>query len=132
MAGPSTVTVVLDASALLAVLQNEAGTDVVVKSMRSAILSAVNLSETIAKAGSKTGRHATLYKMIDRFDIRIIPFDREEAALTAELRERTHGKNVSFADSACLSLALQHGLPVLTGDRKWQALDLGIDIRLIR
>jgi len=51
------VTVVLDASALLAVLHEEPGADMVVQSMRQSTVSAVNLSETIVKAANWTGRH---------------------------------------------------------------------------
>jgi PIN domain nuclease of toxin-antitoxin system len=39
---------------------------------------------------------------------------------------------LSLADRACLALAERERLPVLTADRHWGSLDLGIDVRLIR
>lgn len=70
--------------------------------------------------------------MIDRFDIRIVPFDYEQAILAAKLREATKVKGLSFADRACLALAPSLSLPVLTADRKWSELSLDLDVCLIR
>jgi PIN domain nuclease of toxin-antitoxin system len=62
----------------------------------------------------------------------IHPFDDLRAVLAARLRNSVKARSLSFGDRACLSLAMVTGLPVLTADRDWSALDLGIDVRLIR
>ena len=67
-----------------------------------------------------------------RFPFTVATFDQDMAEKAGALRDRTRDGNVSFADRACLALALENGLPVLTGDREWAKLDLGIEIRLIR
>jgi PIN domain nuclease of toxin-antitoxin system len=37
-----------------------------------------------------------------------------------------------LGDRACLALAQQLDLPVLTADKIWQRLDIGVSIQLIR
>ncbi len=39
---------------------------------------------------------------------------------------------LSMGDRACLGLALATGLPVVTADRAWRKLDLGIEVRTLR
>jgi PIN domain nuclease of toxin-antitoxin system len=46
--------------------------------------------------------------------------------------EKTRGLGLSLADRACLALAIERGAAVLTADRTWAELDLGIEIRLVR
>jgi PIN domain nuclease of toxin-antitoxin system len=43
---------------------------------------------------------------------------------------KAHG--LSLADRACLALAKRLDLPVVTADRDWAGLDLGITVQLIR
>jgi PIN domain nuclease of toxin-antitoxin system len=64
--------------------------------------------------------------------VEMVPFQAEDAALAASLRPKTDPLGLSLGDRACLALALARGVPVLTADRQWGSLDLGIDIRLIR
>lgn len=59
-------------------------------------------------------------------------FGRELAFQTAMLRPTTKHKGLSLADRACLALGGQLGLPVLTTDRAWTELELGVEVRLIR
>ncbi len=132
MAGASGVSVVLDTSSLLAVLNVERGSDIALQSMRGAAMSAVNFSETVAKAGDQGASHAGVERLVERLRIEIIAFDRAHATAAASLRPMTVRRNVSFADRACLSLARLMSRPALTGDTKWSDLDLGIDIIQIR
>jgi PIN domain nuclease of toxin-antitoxin system len=62
----------------------------------------------------------------------IVPFDEKHAVAAASFRPVTRNLNVSFADRACLGTAALAGLPVLTGDRKWQDFPCGVKILLIR
>lgn len=97
-------------------------------------MSAVNFSETLAKAGDKGVDAALVSHMIERMEIVVIPFDSAHAVAAAALRPSTRHKGVSFADRACIALGKLRELPVLTGDTKWSSLDLDldIDIRQIR
>lgn len=126
------MSVVLDASAVLAVLQDEPGAAFVSSMMRGAVMSTINFSEAIQKAATQTGEYDRLPHMIARFDVQLIPFDSVQAQAAARLESRTRKRGVSFADRACLALGGATGLPILTGDRKWPELGLALDIRLIR
>jgi ribonuclease VapC len=60
------------------------------------------------------------------------PADESLAMRIAELRPLTKFKGLSLGDRACLALASQLQLGVLTAERNWRELDVGVEIRLIR
>jgi ribonuclease VapC len=62
----------------------------------------------------------------------IVPFDDGHARTSAELYPQTKERGLSFADRACLALALMRGGYVLTAERRWPLLKLPIKIKLIR
>lgn len=62
----------------------------------------------------------------------IVPFDDELAYDCAGLRPVTKHLGLSLGDRACLALAKREVLPVLTADRVWSELDIGVEVRLIR
>lgn len=123
---------VLDASALIAILLNEPGQDLVSDAGRDAVVSAVNMSETIAKLIDKGSGVDTVIGALNELGFMVAPFDIPRAEQAAALRAPTRGKSISFADRACLALAIETSLPVLTADRAWSGLGLGADIRPIR
>jgi PIN domain nuclease of toxin-antitoxin system len=123
---------VLDASAILALLLAEPGGERVDEAGPTALVSAVNLSEVVAKMRDRGASLDIVLQRLRRFPFTVVSFDRDMAEKAGALRDRTRDSNTSFADRACLALALGNGLPVLTGDREWAKLDLGLDIRLIR
>lgn len=123
---------VIDASAVFAVLQNELGSDVALQMGRGALFSAVNLSETLAKASDRGIAANEVSALVRNLEICIVAFDEEQANAAAEFRSATRFDNVSLADRVCLGLAKVRDLPILTADSKWTELELGLDIRLIR
>lgn len=123
---------VLDASAVLAVLQTERGEDVVLAVARGALLSTVNLVEVLARLAEGGVTSERALAKIARLEISIRPFDAATAAEAARLRPLTKHRGLSLADRACLALGHLQNMPVLTADRLWADLDLGIDIRMIR
>jgi ribonuclease VapC len=62
----------------------------------------------------------------------VAPFDADQAVEVGGLEPALRGRGISLGDRACLMLARARGLPVLTGDRKWAELDLGVEVRLFR
>jgi ribonuclease VapC len=64
--------------------------------------------------------------------IAVHPFDQKQALAAGLLAPLTKRFGLSLADRACLVLARQLGAPVVTADRAWAKLDLGIEIRIIR
>ena len=62
----------------------------------------------------------------------IVPFDANQAATSAALRQITKTLGLSLGDRACLALAQQKQLPVITADKIWGKLNLSIDVILAR
>lgn len=124
--------IVLDASALLAIIFEEPGREAVLDAIAHGVSSSVNFSEALAKASDKAFDPREVRHQLLRLKLTLAAFDDKQALLAASLRQPTRGHRLSFADRACLALGMDCGLPILTGDRKWQELDLGLDIRLIR
>jgi PIN domain nuclease of toxin-antitoxin system len=123
---------VVDASALLAFLNEEPGSEVVEEALPSALISTVNLSEAIAKLLERGVPDGEVVAVIGYLDFKVIDFISVSAWDAARLRPVTRAYGLSFGDRACLGLALQQKLPVLTADSAWRSLSLGVEIHLIR
>ncbi len=123
---------VVDASAVLAVLFNETGKQAVIDHGRGGWISAINLTEVLTRAIDKQVPPALRNDIVGGMGLSVMAFDAAAAAATAELREPTRHLGLSLADRACLQLAMQLGVPVLTGDRAWGDLDIDVEIKLIR
>ena len=126
------MSVVLDASAVLALLFDERGGDVVSSHAAGALISTVNLTEVLEKVAERDGDPDRARAILSSIGVIPVPFSERQAQLAAELKPLLRGKRIALADRACLALVRDTGRPVLTGDRVWTALDLGIDVRLIR
>jgi ribonuclease VapC len=124
--------VVLDASALLAILNRESGADEVAAHLPRALVSTVNLSEVVAVLVTHGMPGAAVHRAIDGLALTVVDFDAEQAYAAGFLRVATRASGLSLGDRACLSLAAQLEIPVLTADRCWTELDLGLDVHLIR
>ena len=123
---------VLDASAVLALLGNERGADEVEAALGSAVMSAVNLAEVLTKLGDRGVTEAEQRVIRMSLDIEIRSFDESSAWRASSLRGGTKSRGLSIGDRACLALALEEGLPALTTDSAWSALDVGVDVRALR
>jgi PIN domain nuclease of toxin-antitoxin system len=132
------VKIVLDASALLAFLQGEPGTEVVQGALaRGADLSAVNLAETLAKlADWGIAADLAVAELVEKGllhgIIELVPFTEDDALEVARMRPLTRDLGLSLGDRACLALAKRLGLRALSADRAWLQGDLGIEVQLIR
>lgn len=124
--------VIVDASSLLAVLENESYADGWAADVQNAAMSAVNFSEVVAKLADAGMPMLEIQQTLEPLGVQVIPFDTRQAYDAGALRPQTKPLDLSFGDRACLALARSAGLPVLTRDRAWTKLQLGIDIRLIR
>jgi ribonuclease VapC len=130
------VSIVLDASAVLAFVLDEPGSDVVASRVEGAVLSVVNLCEVVTKTIDRGRSADPLLSSLPGLGVRFEPVTVEDARLAGQLRvrERELGASgvLSLADRACLALASRLQVPALTADRAWADLDLGVDVRLIR
>ena len=124
--------VVLDASALLALLNEEPGKDVVEEAIGDCSISAVNYCEVIGKlidAGvpDDDARHT-----VDLLNIEIVDFDAELAFQAASLRLATRRFGLSLGDRCCLALGIARKATVLTSERNWSKLKIGAKVKQIR
>jgi ribonuclease VapC len=125
--------VVLDASAVLALLNEETGTEVVEEALPGALIGAVNLSEVLSKLAEFGMSNDDAWSAITGLGLEIVAFDVETARIAASLRRATRSYGLSLGDRACLALGVQRGALVLTADRAWLALDEpALKIRAIR
>ena len=123
---------VLDASAALAVLNEEPGADEVWRFLPGALMSTVNAAEVSSKLtdGGASGRGAT--EFVRRLGLTLVSFGEADVLDTARLRETTRQAGLSLGDRACLALAERRGVPAVTTDRIWGTLDVGVEVRLVR
>jgi PIN domain nuclease of toxin-antitoxin system len=125
--------VILDSSAMLALIKNEEGSSVVEELLGSIVMSSVNISEVAAilldsEMSAEQVTQATL-PFIDS----IIAFDVEHSILCADLKKSTKHLGLSLGDRACISLGMKLRLPIYTADKIWAELKSeNTDIRLIR
>lgn len=125
--------VILDASALLALIHQEEGADIVKPLIKIAVMSTINVSEVLtALQRTDVFPKEALISISDIIQ-NIIPFDIEQAQLTAELSPLTKSKGLSLGDRACIALGQKLQLPIYTADRIWGELKLeNAEIKLIR
>jgi ribonuclease VapC len=124
--------IVLDASALMAVLREEPGASAVEAVLDRAAISAVNLSEVQAKLVERGTAAKIAWSSLIDLDLDVVDFDVPQAKVAGDLRRLTRIQGLSLGDRACLALAQALGLPAMTADRAWAGLEVGIEIRTIR
>jgi ribonuclease VapC len=123
---------VLDASALLAVLNQEPGAEVVLPLLDRAAVSAVNWSEIVKKAIAYQVPTDGLRAEIEALGVEILPFAAGEAEDAAALWPQTSSAGLSLGDRACLALAQREGVPAVTTDRAWSDVSAGVNVTVIR
>ena len=123
---------VLDASALLAYLHREPGKEQVEGRIADLCISSVNWYEVVQKTLAKGVDVSKMIKLLRDLELTIEPFSDRQAESAAQLWPETRELGLSLADRACLALALEKSLPVLTTDRVWKKLKLGLEVRLMR
>jgi ribonuclease VapC len=123
---------VLDASALLTLLNAEEGRDLVLDFLPKSVISTVNLAEVVTRLSMIGMPDGEVREALTMLGLETIPFDEEQAFRAGLLSAYTRTLGLSLGDRACLALALTNHATALTADRAWRDLDIGVEIKLIR
>lgn len=126
------MTAVLDASALLAFLQNEPGCDQVEAVLPEAVISSINWAEVMQKSIAAAIDINGMRGDLEALGLRIVPFSTEEAEISAQLWQQTRPIGLSLGDRACLSTSIRMDAMVLTADQIWVTLNFPVTVRCIR
>jgi ribonuclease VapC len=123
---------VLDASAILALLNEETSADKVESVLPFALVSAVNLAEVITRLSLVGMPEDRIHEALALLRLDVALFDSEQAFRSGLLATHTHGSGLSLGDRACLTLALERNAVVVTADKIWLDLSIGAEVMLIR
>jgi ribonuclease VapC len=125
--------IVLDASALLAILNGEAGADKLTPRLLSdATASTVNLAEVQSKLVARGLDPDDAWEAAISPVREPEPFTKEQARIAGSLVAQTRPLGLSLGDRACLALGIALGAAVYTAEQSWKGLRLGIRVHLIR
>ena len=101
------------------------------------IISAVNWAEVLSWYGLrgddpvKVSTKLALSGIIGQA-VEIVPASKEDALEVSRILSKHPRAGLSLGDRFCLALAVRTKRPVITADRLWSTLDLGVEIINIR
>lgn len=124
--------VVLDASALLCVLNGEQGSERVLEALPTAVIGAANLAEVVSKLRERGLSAEEVEDVLGGIPLNVRPLTAAQAYSIGHLRPVTRALGLSLGDRACLALAAELGMSALTADQAWAGLDIGVAVELIR
>jgi ribonuclease VapC len=125
--------IVLDASAILAVLHQERGHEKLTPALLSnAVASTVNLAEVQCKLVIRGVAPDDAWQAVLSLVREVVPFSPEHARLAGDLAAKTRPLGLSLGDRACLALGLASKAAIYTADSSWSKLKLGVRMHFIR
>ncbi len=130
---PSVNRTVLDASAILAVINAEPGAEKLTPDLLAgAVGSAVNLAEVQTKLVSRGWTSDQAWEDATSPLREVLPFDEEQARMAGDLLIQTRHLGLSLGDRACLALGIALKVPVYTAEKAWKKVKVGVRIHVIR
>jgi len=125
--------IVLDASAMLAILNREPGSEkLTLEMLANSVGSTVNLAEVHTKLLSRGLDPEAAWQDALSAIHNSVPFTAEQAKIAGSLVSQTRKFGLSLGDRACLALGLTLNAPVYTTDRSWKNLKLDVRVHVIR
>jgi ribonuclease VapC len=125
--------VVLDASAILAIIQGEPGAEKLTPDiLRTAVCSIVNLAEVQAKLVTCGWPPDDAWEDATSPIREAVLFTEEQAKIAGSLAALTRPLGLSLGDRACLALGISTKAPIYTAEKSWTRLKFGVRIHVIR
>ena len=125
--------VILDASAILAIVNAEPGAEKLTPELlRDAVCSTVNLAEVQSKLVARGWSANEAWEDATSPIREAVPFDDAQAKIAGSMVTLTRSLGLSLGDRACLALGLSLRAPIYTTDKSWAKLKLGIRLHVIR
>ena len=128
--------VVLDASAILALLYREPGAERIENLLSledtKVLISSVNLSEIYARLLRDEVHEDEAFRLLENLKLTVAPFTEADAYRAGRLQRKGQTAGLSFGDRACLALAETHRAVAWTADRAWTKVELNVQVELIR
>jgi PIN domain nuclease of toxin-antitoxin system len=124
------MSVVVDASVVLAWLQDEAGADNAEPMLMEGLIGAANWSEVLQKSSQHGAPVAIVARLLVSFGLSVVEVTAPDAVVAAQLWRPA--SSLSLGDRLCMALGLRLGLPVATADLAWERVDGGPAVIVIR
>lgn len=125
--------VVLDASAMLALLHHERGVEkLTLDILERSVASTVNLAEVQSKLVKNGGAPDVAWRDALSAVSTVEPYTREHARIAGDLIAITEKYGLSLGDRSCLALAIALKAPVYTTEQAWRNLKVSVPIHVIR
>ncbi len=127
--------IVLDTSALLAILHEEPGAETFAQKsglLENSVMSAVNIAEAYGKLVGRGIGPDDAWEAVTAPISEVMDFDPEQAQIAGRLVQRTRSLGLSLGDRACLALGIALKAPIYTADRAWKALTISVAVHVIR
>ncbi|MBB5712727.1 type II toxin-antitoxin system VapC family toxin [Sphingomonas xinjiangensis] len=125
------MSVVLDASALIAMLKGEGGAVKVAAGIAGARVSSVNYAEVVSHFIHAGMPERQVDEMLDPLPLTIVPADRALAQIAGRMRAVTAEAGLSLGDRFCLALARRERLPAWTSDRNWKKVADAVEVKVV-
>ena len=122
--------IVLDASAVLALMDAEPGEEAVAAVLPGALLSSVNLAEVVSKLAERGMPAAQAHADAVALGIDVVAFDGNLALDAGALRPLTRAAGLSLGDRCCLALARSRRAAVLTTETRWEPMANVVDVKI--
>lgn len=125
--------VVLDASAILAFLQSEPGSEKLADELLDrSVASTVNLAEVQGRLVANGFSPDEAWELATSVARESEMFTGQQAKLAGDLIRHTAKAGLSLGDRACLALGMTLKAEIYTADRTWSKLKLSVPLQVIR
>jgi PIN domain nuclease of toxin-antitoxin system len=124
------VTSVIDASVVLAWLQDEPGADDAEPMIMEGVIGAANWSEVLQKSRQHGVAPELVARLLASFGLNVSDVTRADGEAAADLWS-AHPP-LSLGDRLCLALGIRLGVPVATMDGAWSGIENGPTVVVLR